>query len=435
MRGCWIVNRVRNPRSDRWDVQLSFSWRVRFTLRRRQQPVNPRPLLAELGGLGEWLDEEDISDGIPFLIAPDSSFDVSLNMYFQTYRMVMASPHTQEAAARDLARFLDFLWFHRPAAGGEAGGLTRPRSWLEAHETDRRAFEWWRCRDAAGPLIAGATWDREVASVNGFYRWAVSSGHVAVSPMVQRASRYNRKRHRSSDVDATVPAEYRPDRQNDRVAWLTPQMYRTWRDVGVRGYLPEGLPDNRFRGRMVARNSAFTDLMIRTGLRLEEQANLTVFDVGQRDGFAGYHRSWLPAAIAKYGSARSVYIPDGVLRDLLTYIEVDRAAAVELAQRYGRYEAISDPLFVETPARRMVLLGGKRIGVDRLEPGQRRRLLIRHRRGAGTCAAVAERGRHARRSRWMEVGVSHREHPLRRSRIRHLLPRPHASAFLRGHHA
>lgn len=83
------------------------------------------------------------------------------------------------------------------------------------------------------------------------------------------------------------------------------------------------------------------------------------------------------AAIAKYGSARSVHTPDGVLRDLWTYINVDRAEAVEAAQRAGRYERIADALVVEAPARASVRIGGRLVGVDRLDPAQRRRLLMR----------------------------------------------------------
>lgn len=225
---------------------LISKWRVRVTLRRREQPADPRPLLADLGGVGEWLDQEEIPDGTPFLIAPDGSFDESLNRHFLSYGMVMASPHTQEAVARDLARFLDFLWFHRPAvAVGAGGGVLRPQSWRDAVEADRRAFEWWRCRDEAGPLVAGRDVGREVASVNGFYRWAVRHGHIAASPIKQRPSHVRRlgSAFREGGPERETAAEYRPDRRRGLVTWLTPQMSRTWRDVGVRGYGADGLAD------------------------------------------------------------------------------------------------------------------------------------------------------------------------------------------------
>lgn len=327
--------------------------------------------------MDDWLDAEDVGERSPFLIAPDGSYDVVLNEYFGSYRMATASRHTQEAAARDLARFLDFLWFHRPAISDPAAeGGVRSRTWREATEDDRRAFEYWRCRDEAGPLVAGSTWDREVSSVNGFYRWAIRSGHLDRSPIVQRRARAH-PRLRGELREPETAAERRPDVRRDRVEWLPPRMFRAWRDVGVRGYRPDGLPDLTFRGSRVARNAVYADLMIRTGLRLEEQSSLTVYELPERDGFHGYYRSWLPAAIAKLDSARNVYFPDSVLRDLWTYVEVDRAEAVTRARLAGRYDTMRDALVVDHPTRVAVRLGSRWVGVDRLDPAQRTRLLRR----------------------------------------------------------
>lgn len=329
-------------------------------------------MLVELGRVDSWLDSQGIADGTPFLMGPGGVFDVVLNGYFGSLRMVSAALDSQEAAARDLARFFDFLWFHRPAVvDGVSGGL-RARSWRGATVADRQAFEWWRCRDEDGPLVAAATWDREVASANGFYRWAASQGHIASSPIAQRPAR-----GRWHPGAGLVPAEYRPDGRRDLVAWLTPAQYRRWRDVGVRGFEADALPDPRFRGRMVARNAVFCDLMVRTGLRLREQASLTVFDIPDRTPGAVYHRGWLPAAIAKYGSARSFYVPDAVARDLATYVEVDRLDAVLGARRAGRYERIENPLIVEDPSDGTVRIGGRRVRVERLDPRARIRLLVR----------------------------------------------------------
>lgn len=129
------------------------------------------------------------------------------------------------------------------------------------------------------------------------------------------------------------------------------------------------------RGSRGARNAVYTDVMIRTGLRLEEQSSLTVFELPVRDGFHGYYRQWLPASIAKFGSARNIYFPDSVLRDVWSYVEIDRAAAVAAARAAGRYEQLVDPLIIDHPQRAAVRLGGRWVGVERLNPGQRVRLL------------------------------------------------------------
>jgi site-specific recombinase XerD len=350
---------------------------MRYTERGRQWPDEPRPLLAELGDVDRWLAEEDVAERTPFLVAPDGSYDVVLNSYFTSYRMVTASSHTQEAVARDVARFLDFLWFHRPpVVEPDAAEGTRPRTWREATEDDRRAFEHWRCRDEDGPLVEASTWDREVSSVNGFYRWAVRSGHCQSSPIVQRRTRPHPRNH-GAVGELETAAERRPDVHREQVKWLPPRMYLAWRDVGLRGYRPDGLPDQSFRGVCTARNAVYADTMVRTGLRLEEQSSLTLYELPDRDGFHGYYRSWLPAAIAKFGSARNVYFPDAVLRDLWTYVEVDRAEAVARARAAGRYEELGNALIVDHPRRAAVRLGGRWVGVDRLDPGQRARLLRR----------------------------------------------------------
>ena len=50
-------------------------------------------------------------------------------------------------------------------------------------------------------------------------------------------------------------------------------------------------------------------MMVRTGLRLTEQASLTLFEVPDVDEHRAYSPTRLPAAIAKNGSGRRIYIP------------------------------------------------------------------------------------------------------------------------------
>ena len=60
--------------------------------------------------------------------------------------------------------------------------------------------------DPAGPRVEHATWDREVATVNGFFTWAVRQGCMEASPIVQRVTRA-RSRSPRRTVPETVPAE------------------------------------------------------------------------------------------------------------------------------------------------------------------------------------------------------------------------------------
>jgi site-specific recombinase XerD len=118
-----------------------------------------------------------VADGTPFLIDPTGRYDTVLNRYFQVH-MSTEPLNTQAAAAYDLKRFLAFLWDNR------AG-----KAWREATPEDRAAYRHWRLLDSHGPRVEFGTWDREVATVNKFYRWAVRLGHVAANPIIQRESR------------------------------------------------------------------------------------------------------------------------------------------------------------------------------------------------------------------------------------------------------
>jgi hypothetical protein len=60
---------------------------------------------------------------------PDLEYDIDLNRYFLRPALAGASGNTQLAAARDVRRFLDFLWCAR-------GGL----GWRDAAEVDHDAY-------------------------------------------------------------------------------------------------------------------------------------------------------------------------------------------------------------------------------------------------------------------------------------------------------
>ena len=123
---------------------------------------------------------------------------------------------------------------------------------------------------------------------------------------------------------------------------------------GMPAYAVTGLMGRhtqRFRGRWAARNAAFADLMVRTDLRLTEQASLTVHEIPRRAGMGGYQRFWLPGAIAKNASARWIYVPDSAVRDLAAYAGLDRAEVEAGARAAGRYRQVRRPLVIDDPER------------------------------------------------------------------------------------
>ncbi|MGV9362055.1 tyrosine-type recombinase/integrase [Amycolatopsis sp. NPDC003731] len=416
-------------------------WTVQATTEDLARPSTPPPFDAELAGVDRdaWLRRVGLEPGTPFLISPTFEYDVTLNDFFRSPGMRAKAETTQVGYARDLAAFLTFLW--------SARGRT---SWRDAVEDDHLAYLAWRRRDPAGPMVAGATWDREVAAVDAFYRWAVRHGHVVTGPVPQVARRPGLGRELGRrTLDEHRPATYAHDTVRERVEWLPPASYRSWRDAGLRGYGTDGLPRRDFRGRWAARNATFADLMVRTGLRLSEQASLTVFDLPRRGTqTTGHRRFWLPAAIAKGGSARWVYVPMSVLADVEALARWDRSDVIAEARAAGQYARWRRPWVVTDPAvpvaRRVG--AGERVKVEHLQPAERRLLLVETADGLEPGMFwLGESGRPLTVSAWKEtfstanrrcaaVGIDLRCHP---HMLRHtfavvtleLLQRGHISAL------
>lgn len=338
--------------------------------------------------LDGWLDEHRVADGSPYLIDPEGRYDLQLNEYLRG-PMGTAPLNTQRACAYDLKLFLTFLW--------EGRGC---RSWREASADDRAAYQRWRLTDPAGPRVALGTWDREVASANAFFAWAARRHYISANPIVQRPAR-GHDLHRPS---GETPAEASHAGSGGTLEWLPAAMYRRWRDVGIRGLTPHGLSDASFRGRFASRNAAYTDLMIRTGLRLTEQTALGLLELPHLvDGQMNY-RTTLPGAVAKGGRERSIYIPRSALAAVWDYVEMERAEAVEAARAAGRYERLRDPLIVEDRRNAWVVIEGRRVPVAKLALHERRRLLVRTDDGLEPGALwLREDGLASKSSGWQQV--------------------------------
>jgi len=348
------------------------AWRVRATAEEFELPPDGVQFDARLltDGRVEWLREVGLEPGTPFLVSPCFEYDVVLNRFFQSPAMRMRAVTTQFGYARDMAAFLTFLWAAR-----------HQKDWRDAVEADHLAYLAWRRRDDGGPRVAGATWNREVAGVDAFYRWAVRAGHVPTSPIPQAARRAGAgSRLTRRTADEQRPATYARDTGRASVEWLPPVEYRMWRDVGVRGFDAAGLPGPGFRGQWAARNATFCDVMVRTGLRLAEQCALTVFEVPwpAPELGGGYTRFWLPEAVAKGRSARWTYLPGPILADVEDYRRWDRAEVVANAQASGRYARWKRPWVVEDPSRPWARRVGSsfRVAVKHLGPRERRLLLV-----------------------------------------------------------
>jgi hypothetical protein len=114
-----------------------------------------------------------------------------------------------------------------------------------------------------------ATWNLWVAALDKLYRVAVDEGMIAANPLPHRLGV---AWGRSGAVAADRNAAYEPDGGERPVKYLSLDQYRDWRNVGVLG---AGPPFPRLR----ERNAAFVDLMLATGLRLQEASSLLTVEV------------------------------------------------------------------------------------------------------------------------------------------------------------
>ncbi|MFE9219648.1 integrase [Streptomyces lavendulae] len=347
------------------------TWSVHYTSRElphlkelpwflESAPCDPEP----------WLDDAGIPDGVPFLLSPRFEYDVELNAYWLTGELIEAPINSNANRARALAGFFTFLWCARGR-----------KDWRDATEGDHLAYLHWRRRDRRGPQIDGGTWNTEVTHVNRFYVWAKGKRLLGSSPVPLRPRKPAPTGTVKVPWDAMAPATFAHNENGQHIEWLPARSYRWWRDVGIRGYGGDGLPTTRFRGRWASRNASYSDLMVRTGMRIEEQSCVLVTELPHHAGSSGgYRRFWLPGEIAKGGSARWVYVPYSGVLGLGEYVQVDRAEVVEEARARRRYNLIRRPIVIPDPARPLTAVktgsfGRVPVDVRTLKPAERFRLL------------------------------------------------------------
>lgn len=110
--------------------------------------------------------------------------------------------------------------------------------------------------------------------------------------------------------------------------------YQAFRDVGLRGLTVEGAERPGARDRNGARNALFADLLVTTGLRLEEASFLLAAEIPVGDARAERQRRVeLPAALTKGDRGRTILLPRRLLSAFDAYMAVERASAVSKSSR------------------------------------------------------------------------------------------------------
>ena len=318
------------------------------------------------------IQERRTADGldsyIPVILRDGAIYDLHLERYFLDLPLNGSrSRHSLRAHGYDVLVWVRFL------------ASARGKFVWRADADDVAAYHRARRRSDAEFRISASTWNRAIASLDKLYRWAEREGLIERTPFthrqVWRRSHDGRRAAVTGRNDAYERAARRPD-----VRFIDLTDYRAFREVGLRGLTVEGTERPGARDRNGARNALFADLLVTTGLRLEEASHLLAAEIPVCDARSERQRRVeLPAALTKGDRGRSMLLPRRLLPVFDAYIAVERAAAVaKFAQRRG-WEAIDRPIFIHSPSfgqRALHLVGGGTMDMEVVTPDERARLVI-----------------------------------------------------------
>ena len=342
---------------------------------------------------------DGLNSYIPIILRDGAVYDADLDRFFLDLPLNgLRSRHSLRAYGYDVVVWVRFL------------ADARGRTVWQAERDDVAAFHRARRRDDAGSRITAGSWNRAVASLEKLYRWAELEGLVATAPfthrIVWRQGHDGRRARMASRNETYERAAKRSD-----VRFITLEDYRAFRDLGLRGLTVAGAERLGARDRNGIRNALFAELLVTTGLRLEEASFLLASEIAalERRG-AGDRQAWLnlPSGLTKGERGRRILVPRRLLQQLSAYLAVERASAVaKFAARSG-WRLIDRPILVRrsAPGPALVLCDGGSVTIEALTPDERGRLVICDDDGAPQELAVlwlTEVGQPVRPNSWEAI--------------------------------
>ena len=262
------------------------------------------------------IQERRAADGldsyIPMILQGGEIYDPDLDRYFLDLPLNGArSRHSLRAHGYDVLVWVRFL------------ASARGKSVWQADTDDVSAYHRARRRSDAEFRISASTWNRAIASLDKLYRWAEREGLIERTPFTHRQVWRRSHDGRRAAVTGRNDAYERAARRSD-VRFIDLTDYRAFREVGLRGLTVEGTERPGARDRNGARNALFADLLVTTGLRLEEASHLLTAQIPVGDARAERQRRVeLPAALTKGDRGRSMLLPRRLLPVFDAYIAVE----------------------------------------------------------------------------------------------------------------
>ena len=287
---------------------------------------------GDLGSCRKVLAELGLPEGMPFLIDEHSRPVRSINQWLKSLPMRGSrSRNTWDAYAGDAA-----AW-HRHCASHGVHVLDATADHLDAYHAIRRL-------GALGEdqLVDPATWNRWVAAVDNFYRWANSQGLTSANPFTYETVTVLDSRHGVIQKVKNQAYESR-GRAHSRLYWLEESSLSFFINVGICGLLPDGSPDPTFRGRHVPRNRALARGMSSGGYRHREILHLLEADLPALPERRVSH-VFVPvsAAVTKGGIARQTLMDVSALREIRDYLRHERLDAAIGSWKHGRPSLLQD---------------------------------------------------------------------------------------------
>ncbi|KLO47481.1 MULTISPECIES: hypothetical protein [Mycobacteriaceae] len=219
-----------------------------------------------------------------------------------------------------------------------------PKALHEMDANDIAEWKEWRTDPIANEKsISGATWNKEVAALSLFFKWAVTKKYTVENPIEEYGPELKFKGDNTNR--ATAGGWKSKNARVRRIDWIEPETFRLWSNVAFRGYAVKTSGDGKlvgagenpsFRGRNTQRNATFVETLYFCGTREGETSLLLTLELPQKSTHA-FAEMRLPGSITKTGRSRTIVVPwlvDGLLR---RYIQQDRRRAVALGRRHGSY--------------------------------------------------------------------------------------------------
>lgn len=344
---------------------------------------------ANLNGLTLALSPEErvaapslgLVEGMPFILGDDGDYDHQINRFFRACPTLgVRSMNSLRAYARDILVWMRFLRERRGGKTVWAAGRDDIAAFHEARRLSDPPFR-----------ISASSWNRAVAALDKLYKWALDERIISALPFVYRQAWAPPSPRVAQQAGATNTARERGARNGD-MCFLDLERFKVFRDVGLSGRLPDGSEDPTWRGRNGTRNASFAELLITTGLRLQEASSLMLTelpDMASIDSITAKSVTChLASATAKGGKGRDIRLPVRLIAELRTMAEIERDISLGRNLRKGTAPTDNRKILVTGYEHRALRIGlpegPTRIAFDQLTVSDRSRLV-----DAGTAAPLA----------------------------------------------